>query len=95
KTNVPEIRHQVIVVKCLREMLYQKCLPLIRCHEIPLAGRDGLPQYSYVLRWQLLENSVQLVGIIQLLLSSGIENAVNVNLSLLVFHWDTAGPNAG
>ena len=53
------------------------------------------PQCGDTLWGKLLEKSVQFVAVINLLLSPGVEDAVNVRFPLLSLGWGAAGPDAG
>ena len=79
----------------LRQMLPQKCFSLFFCHEVPLLFYDFLSQRGDTLRGKLLKEGVQFIAVANLLLSSGVEDAVNVRFPLLSLGGGAAGPDAG
>ena len=56
---------------------------------------NGLPQSGHPFRRQAAEQGVQLVGIVCILLPSGIQNALHIALPLFLLHRNTAGSDAG
>ena len=62
---------------------------------MPLLFHNRLSQSGNTLRGKLLEEGVQLVAVVDLLLSSGVEDAINVRFPLLPLGWGAAGPDAG
>ena len=62
---------------------------------MPLLFYDFLSQSGDTLRGKLLEEGVQLIAIADLLLSPGVEDAVDIRFPLLSLGGGAAGSNAG
>ena len=90
-----EIGQQIVYIFKFRQPFPQEALPCILVHEVPGLLPHGLPQSGHPFRRQVAEQGVQLVGIVCILLPSGIQNALHIALPLFLLHWNAAGPDAG